>query len=298
MRDFVVMTDSCCDLPLEYIEKYNIPTVNLTFTIEGREYYDDFGKSLNYKKFYEAMRKGEIPKTSQPNADAYYKVFKSIAEKGKDILYVCVSSGLSGAYNSANIGKNMILDEFSDTRVEIVDILTASLGQGIMVLKALEMKEKGSSIGEIVEYLEGVKPYLNTYMIVDDLNHLKRGGRISTTAAIVGTVLHIKPLLTLNDEGKVIAIRKVKGRKSAINDIAKIVIDKIENPEEQMISISHGDVEMDGERLRDAILKEAKVKDVLFGYVGTAVGAYGGPGALAVTFIGKRRQNHIIDVNL
>lgn len=298
MKDFVIMTDSCCDLPRKYIDEKNIPFAYLTCGFMGEEYIDDFGKSLTYDAFYGGMRKGEIPKTSQPSVDVFHKVFKNIVDEGKDVLYVCVSSGLSGTYNSANIAKNMILDEYSDARVEIVDILTASLGQGLMLINAVDMKAKGSSMDEIIAYLEGVRLGLNTYIIVDDLNHLKRGGRISTAAAFVGSILHIKPVLTINDEGKVIAIRKSKGRKNAINELARFVIDKIENPEEQVIAISHGDVKLDAEKLKEAILKEVKVKDVLINYIGPVVGTYGGPGALAVFFVGKHRQNHIIDVNL
>ncbi|WP_040214482.1 DegV family protein [Clostridium polynesiense] len=296
MKDYIIMTDSCCDLPREYIEKNNIPFVSLTCRFKNEEYKDDFGTSLDYKTFYEGMREGEVPKTSQPNAEAFYKVLKEIIDKHNDILYICVSSGLSGTYNSANIAKNMIKDEYPEARLEIVDILTASLGQGLMVMKALEMKEQGASLDEVLGYLENTKLKLNTYIIVDDLNHLKRGGRISTAAAIVGSMLSLKPVLTLNDEGKVLVIRKAKGRKSGINELAKYVIEKVENPEENYITICHGDSEADAERLKEAILKEVTPKGISINFIGPVVGTYGGPGALAVFFIGKHRQNHIIDV--
>jgi DegV family protein with EDD domain len=298
MKDYIIMTDSCCDLPGEYMEKNNIPFVSLTCNFAGKEYLDDFGRSLDYKTFYEGMRNGEIPKTSQPNAEAFYKVYKDIIAKDKDILYICVSSGLSGTYNSANIAKNMIEEDYKDAKIVIVDVLTASLGQGLMVMKAISMKKHGASLEDIVNYLENSRMNLNTYITVDDLNHLKRGGRISTAAAFVGTVLHLKPILTLNDEGKVIAILKAKGRKSAISKLAQFVIDKIENPEEEIVAICHGDVPLEAERLREIILKEVKVKDVVVNHIGPVVGTYGGPGALAVFFVGKHRQNHIIDVNI
>jgi DegV family protein with EDD domain len=298
MKDFVIMTDSCCDLPLEYIESKKIPYVSLTCRISGEEYTDDFGKSLDYKMFYDSMRKGEIPKTSQPNAEAFYKVFKDIVSKDKDIIYVCVSSGLSGTYNSANIAKDMISELYKDARVAIVDVLTASLGQGLMLINAVDMKEKGAAFEEIVQYLEDTRLYLNTYITVDDLNHLRRGGRITSTAAIVGMVLHIKPVLTINNEGRVLPVLKVKGRKNVINKLAEFVFERIENPEEAVISICHGDVASEAERLKEIILGVVKVKEVLINHIGPVVGTYGGPGALAVFFIGKHRQNHIIDVNL
>jgi DegV family protein with EDD domain len=298
VKDFTIMTDSCCDMPRKYIDEKAIPFVSLTCNLNGKEYYDDFGKSLSYQEFYDSMRSGVIPKTSQPSPDAFYKVFKEIVSSGKDILYVCVSSGLSGTYNSANIAKNMILDEFEDARIEIVDTLTASLGQGLMLMRAIEMKERGSSLDEIVNHLEGIKFNLNTYMTVDDLNHLKRGGRISAAAAIVGVVLHIKPLLTLSDEGKVHAILKVKGRKSVINKLAEFVCKKIEHPEDEIVAICHGDAEAEALKLKEIIMSQKSVKDVLINYVGPVVGTYGGPGAMAVFFVGKHRQNHLIDLPL
>ncbi len=296
MKDFIIMTDSCCDLPRQYIEEKAIPFVSLTCSFMGKEFYDDFGESLSYKEFYEGMRSGEIPKTSQPSPDAFYKIFKDLLIQTKNIIYVCVSTGLSGTLNSANIAKNMILEELNDANIAIVDTLTASLGQGILVLKALEMKKSGSTYGDIVKYLEDIRPNFNTYMTVNDLNYLKKGGRISTAAAMIGTILHIKPLLTLNDEGKVNAILKVKGRKNVISKLAELVIKKIEDPEDQIIAICHGDAEEEAFSLKELILKETKIKDVLVNHIGPVVGAYGGPGALAIFFVGKHRQNHLIDL--
>lgn len=298
MEDFIIMTDSCCDLPIDYIEKKKISFVSLPCILEGEEYLDDFGKSLSIKTFYAKMRSGSIPKTSQPNAMAFFKVFKEITSQNKAVLYIGVSSGLSGTYNSANIAKNMILDEDKDAQIVNIDVLTASLGQGLMVKKAVEMHEGGARIEQIVSYIEMTKLNLNTYITVDDLNHLKRGGRISAAAAVFGIMLHIKPVLTINDEGKVISILKVRGRKNVINKLVEIVLEKIENPEEQTIAICHGDVLEEALKLKDMILERIKVKDVLINYVGPVVGTFGGPGSLTVFFIGKHRQNHIIDLEI
>ena len=298
MKDFIIMTDSCCDLPIDYIDKKKIAFVSLPYILGGKEYLDDFGKSLSVKDFYTEMRKSEIPKTSQPNPEAFFKVFKEIISQHKSALYIGVSSGLSGTYNSANIAKNMILDENKDAQIVNVDVLTASLGQGLMVMKAVEMQENGSTIEQIVSFIEMTKLNLNTYITVDDLNHLKRGGRISSVAAVFGIMLHIKPVLTLNDEGKVISILKVKGRKNVINKLAEIVVGKIENPENQTMAICHGDVEAEALKLKELILKQVKVKDILINVVGPVVGTFGGPGSLTVFFIGKHRQNHIIDVEI
>jgi DegV family protein with EDD domain len=296
MREYIIMTDSCCDLPREYIETKQIPFVSLSCNFGDKEYKDDFGQGLSYRKFYEGMKKGEMPKTSQPNPENFFEVFKEITDQGKDIIYICVSSGLSGTFNSSNIAREMILEHYREANIVIVDVLTASLGQGLMVMKAVEMKEGGSSFDDVVNYLETNKLRLNTYITVDDLNHLKRGGRISTTSAMIGIMLQVKPVLTLTNEGKVIPVLKVKGRKNAINKLAQFVCDKIEHPQDQIITISHGDAHLEAEKLKELILSEVKVKDVIIHYIGPVVGTYGGPGALAVFFMGKPRQNHIIEI--
>lgn len=292
MKDFMIITDSCCDLPISYIDNLKIPYVSLTCNCKGTEVLDDFGKSYPFKDFYEDMRKGEIPKTSQPSSHAFYNSFKEILELGNDILYIGVSSGLSGTTNGAHIAKHMLEEEYPDLNIHIIDILTASLGQGIMVLQAYEMQKSGKTLKEIMDYLENVKHKLNTYIIVDDINHLKRGGRISATSAFVGMLLNIKPFLTISNMGKVLPIGKIRGRKKALSTLFEKFIEKIEHPEEQIIAISHGDCIEDALVLKKLILNRFKIKDVIINHVGPVVGAYGGPGALALFFLGKEREIH------
>lgn len=291
MKDFQIFTDSCSDLPIEYIREKGIEFASLSYCYNGNDYKDDFGQTLSHKEFFDELRKGATPLTSQPSVDEFYKKFKSIALKGMDILYICVSTGLSGTENSATIAKEMILDEHPEVNIEIVNTLTASLGQGLMVMKAIDMKEAGKTLKDIANYIEENKQRLNTYMTVDDLNHLKRGGRISSTAAILGIVLHIKPLLTINSEGKVISLVKVRGRKGSIAKLAETIIERIENPEEQVIGICHGDCIEDANKLKEDILKKVKVKvkDVIINFTGPVIGTHGGPGNLALFFMGKER---------
>lgn len=298
MENYIIMTDSCCDLPEEYIKNKYIPFVELTCSIKDREYVVDFGKNLDYKFFYEQMRKGEIPKTSQPSVDAFYKKFKAGIEEGKKILYICVSSALSGTFNSACIARNMIIDEKKDAVIVIVDSLAVSLGQGLLVMKAVEMREKGAGFEETVKFVEDNKYRVNTYITVEDLIHLKRGGRISSAAALLGTVLHIKPVLTISDEGKVIPAFKAKGRKNAITKIVEFLQERIEESDQQTIMICHGDAQDEAEKLKEIILEKVHAKDIMLNYIGPVVGTYGGPGTLAVIFFGKHRQNHVIDVNI
>lgn len=296
MRDFVIMTDSCCDLPKEYIFDNNIPFAMLPFSYNGREYLDDLGQTVSQKQFFDDLRAGALPNTSQANSESFYKIFKEAAELHKDVVYIGVSSGLSGTYNSANIGKVATLEEFPETRIYIVDVLTASLGQGLMVKKAVEMKNEGFTAEQIAHEIEKNVQNLNTYITVDDLSFLKRGGRISAAAATLGLVLHIKPILTLNHEGRVIPLLKIRGRKKSLTKLAELVAEKIKDPETQTIAICHGDCYEDAVRLKEEIEAKVKVKEVLIHFIGPVVGRFSGPGGMGVFFIGEKRQHHIIDI--
>lgn len=290
MRDFEIFTDSCSDLPIEYIKEKNIKFARLTCTYNDKTYFDDFGQNLSYKEFFDDLRKGVTPITSQPSVDEFYTNFKSIVDSGKDILYICVSTGLSGSENSATIAKNMMLEEYPNAKIYIVNVLTASLGQGIMVMKAVEMKEEGKSLEDIVSYIEEHKQRLNTFMTVDDLNHLKRGGRLSTAAAMIGTVFNIKPILSIDQDGRVISIDKTRGRKGSLKKLADLLLERIEEAEKQIIGISHGDCIEEVLKLKDAILSKINVKDVIINYTGPAVGTHGGPDSVSIFFMGKERK--------
>mgnify|MGYP001043994277 CR=1 len=293
MKKFKIITDSCCDLPTAYIKELDIPFVSLTYHYNNIERLDDFGTSYSLENFYEDIRNGEMPKTSQPSTQSFYDEFKKVLDEGNDILYIGASSGLSGTVNSANIAKNMLQEDYPNLRICIIDILTASLGQGLMVLKSLEMQKQGASIDDIMNYLEEIRQNLNTFMIVNDINYLRKGGRISATAAFAGMLLNIKPFLTISNIGKVLPLNKLRGRKKALNALFEKVLEKIEKPEEQTIAISHGDCIEDALTLKNLILSKIKIKNVIMSYIGPVVGAYGGPGALAVFFLGKEREIHI-----
>ncbi|MCJ7688209.1 MAG: DegV family protein, partial [Clostridiaceae bacterium] len=253
-------------------------------------------QSKTQKQFFDDLRAGALPNTSQANSESFYNIFKPAAELGRDIIYVGVSSGLSGTYNSANIAKTSILEEFPSVRIHIIDVLTASLGQGLMVMKAVQMKNEGYSPEQIVQEIKKDIPNLNTYITVQDLNFLKRGGRISNVAATLGIVLHIKPILTLNQVGRVIPVLKVRGRKKSIAKLAEILKEKIKNPGTQTIAICHAECVNEAVKLKEEILARVQVKEVIIHYIGPVVGRFSGPGALAVFFIGETRQHHVVDV--
>lgn len=285
----VILVDSCSDLPLEYIEKNNVVYIPFTYEIGGTEYNDDFGKTVNYKEFYEKLGRGEMSKTSQVNVYRYYEEFKKHISDGNSIIYVGFSSGLSGSINNANIAKDQIIEKFKDADITVVDTRSASIGEGLLVYYAYEMLKKNYSKNEIVQWLEENKLKMNHWFTVEDLNHLRRGGRISSTAAVVGTLLNIKPILDINDDGKLITVEKVKGRKKALKTLVEKLSERIVNPEEHVVGISHGDCIQDAEYVRDLILEKYKVKDFLINNIGPVVGSHTGPGAVTLCFLGESR---------
>jgi DegV family protein with EDD domain len=285
----VLLIDSCTDLPRSYVEKNEIPVVSLVCNFMGQEYKDDFGKTLSYKEFYAAVRNGEMPSTSQVNVYVYTEIFKKYAAEGKSIIYLGFSSALSGSLNSALLARDMICEEIENADITVIDSRSASLGEGLLAYNANEMLKAGASKDEVVSWLETNKLRMNHWFTVDDLGHLKRGGRVSGAAAFVGTLLDIKPILQIDDEGRLIPVSKVKGRKKSIKTLFEMLQENIVSPEEQVIAISHGDCIEDAEYLKEMILKEYKVKDVIINEVGPVIGSHSGPGTVALFFMGSKR---------
>ena len=284
-----IITDSACDLGMDYIKENGIGLLSLVLNINGKSINDDLGESLKYKDFYSEMRNGATPTTSQINAHEFEEEFKKHINNGHSIIYIGLSSSLSGTYNSANIAKNNILDEYPEADITLIDSLSVSLGQGLLVVKACDMKNKGYSKDEIVNWLETNKSKVIHSIIVDDLNHLKRGGRISGTTAVIGGLLNIKPTLTIDNQGKLVNIDKIKGKKKALKYIANEVKSKAINMKDETLFICHGDCLEEAEMLREMILEECYFKNVVIGYIGNVVGAHGGPGVLAAIFLGNSR---------
>lgn len=285
----VIFTDSCCDLTIDYVRENNIEVMPLTVNINSTYVPDDLGQTIGYKEFYDSIRNGEMPSTSTVNAFAFEEKFKEYTNKGYSIIYIGFSSALSGCVNSANIAKGIVDDEIKNADITVVDTKSASLGLGLLVYKANEMLKDGESKEAIINWLEENKLKVNHWFTVDDLNHLKRGGRVSSTAAVVGTILSIKPIMNVSDEGKLTPITKVKGRKKSIKHLQEMLQERIINPEEQVVFISHCDCLDEAEKLKDMILGKNKVKDVKINYVGPTIGSHAGPGTLALFFIGNER---------
>ena len=285
----ILVIDSGCDLPLEYVKQDNIVPLGLIFNYKGEAVEDDFGENFNLKDFYNALRQGEMPTTSQINSERFVEVFRKYVSEGKSIIYIVMSSALTGTINSANIARQTILEEFPSADISIVDSKCASLGEGLLVYHAYEMLKKESSKEEIVTWLEENKLKVNHWFTVSDLNHLKRGGRISSSAAAVGTLLNIKPVLTMDNEGRLTPFSKSRGRKKAINALVEKFKERTDPSKEQIIGIGHGDCLEDALALEALVREHGNVKKVILNYVGTAIGSHTGPEILGLYFMAEER---------
>lgn len=284
-----IITDSACDLTRDYIKNNNIGLLSLILNLNGQAIKDDLGETLSYKDFYNKMREGATPTTSQINAHEFEEEFIKYIKNGDSIIYISLSSSLSGTFNSANIAKNNLMNEYPNANIYLVDSLSVSVGQGLLVAKACEMRDSGIGAEEIVNWLEENKRKVIHSILIDDLNHLKRCGRISGATAAIGGLLNIKPTLFLDDEGKLIQGEKIKGKKKALRFLVNEVREKAVDTENEILYICHGDCLEEAETLRDMILEEVKFKNVIINYVGNVVGAHAGPGVLAAVFLGSNR---------
>ena len=285
----IIFTDSCCDLPINFVKENNIQVMSLRVNLKGEEIPDDLGESINYKDFYSLIRNGEMPTTSQANVGEFQERFQKYVNDGYSIIYIGFSSALSGCVNSARLAMENIKLDNENADITIIDSKSASMGLGLLVYYASKMLKEGKGKEEIVNWIEENKLRVNHWFTVDDLNHLKRGGRVSSSVAIVGTMLSIKPIMHVDDEGRLTPVSKVKGRKKSIKVLQEKIVERIVNPEEQIIFISHGDCLEEAEHLKELITSEIKVKDVIINNVGPVIGSHSGPGTMALFFIGDSR---------
>ncbi|SHE75529.1 DegV family protein [Clostridium fallax] len=290
MKEYIILTDSSCDLPINLIKSLNVKYLGLVCNYKGNEIIEDGGQSLDYKTFYDSMRNGETPSTSQINVFRFTEEFEKHIKEGKGILYISFSSGLSGTYNSALLAREEILEKYPDADISIVDSRAASLGVGLLVYYSCCYKSQGKSKEEVVKWIEETKDKVCHFFTVNDLHHLKRGGRISTTAAIVGSILNIKPVLYVDDEGKLVIFNKVKGNKKAIKSLFEQFETHIINWEDQTIFISHGDNLADAEFLAKMIKEKYNVQNIIINNLGLAIGSHAGPGMLGLFFLGAYKR--------
>lgn len=285
----LIITDSNCDLSTEYTKENNIPIIPFHFHLKGKEYEDNFGESISYKDFYDELRNGEMSTTAQITPDIFEDVFNKYVSEGYSIIYIGFSSALSETYNNAVLAKKMIMCTDKSADITVIDSKSATVGQGLLVYYASEMLKKGISNEEIVNWVEDNKFKVNHWFTVDSLEHLKRGGRISSASATLGTLLEVKPVLFIDHEGKLVAVNKVRGRKRSVRILFEEFKKRVLHPEEQIVFISHGDCLEDAQHLKNLIMSEVGVKDVIINYLGPVIGTHTGPGLLCIAFFGSDR---------
>ena len=287
---YEIVTDSSADLTDELIQEYGIHIVSLSFRVGGEEFpcYVQ-GQKTDYKQFYDRMRKGEMVDTSLIDMSTCRDIFEGILRRGNDVLYIGFSSALSGSYNAAAMVAESLRDAFPERRVITIDSLSASMGEGLLVYYAAEQRRDGKSMDEVSDWLIENRLHLCHWFTVDDLFHLKRGGRISAATALVGTMLGVKPVLHVDDEGKLVAVGKVRGRRKSLETLVDEMEKTCTNPTEQLVFISHGDCVEDAQHVERLVRERLKVKDVQINYVDPVIGAHSGPGTVALFFLGVQR---------
>ncbi len=290
MRDYVIMTDSCCDLTDQMARDLELEVLPLTMHMGGQDYPNDLaGTAISNQEFYKRIRAGKLATTSAVNVGQFQDAMRRVLESGRDIVCVCFSSALSTTYQSAVIAAEDLRAEFPEAEIHVVDSLSASLGQGLLLYLAVEQKRKGLTAAELAKWVEDNRLTVCHWFTVDDLNFLKRGGRVSATTALLGTMLSIKPIMHTSDEGKLVPVSKARGRKAAI----AALLDKIEalgiHPEKQTMFICHADCEEDAKAVAQTIQDRFGTPTVHINYIGPVIGSHTGPNTMGIFFVGTQR---------
>ena len=289
-NDFLIITDSTCDMPQEMADELGLAILPIRVSMEDKEYahYLD-GRELGFHEFYEKLRAGVPAKTSAANQEDFISLMEPALAAGRDVLYIGFSSGLSSTYNVGVMTAAQLAEKYPERKVYTVDSLSASLGQGLLVYHAVQQKLAGRSIDEVRAFVEENRLHLCHWFTVDDLQHLKRGGRVSAAAAAFGTMLNIKPVLHVDDEGHLIPVGKVQGRTTSIKALLKKMQETAIDPAEQVVFISHGDCEKDAEKLAAMVRESIGPKEIVLNPIGPVIGAHSGPGTAALFFLGTKR---------
>ena len=289
MNEYVITTDNNSDLPEKYLTEHGVGCMYLSYAMDGKNY--THGNFLPEHEFYEAMRNGSMPTTAQVNPENARVLLEPYLKEGKDILHIAFSSGLSGTYNSCRIAAEELMEEYPDRKIIIIDSLAASLGQGLLVYLAQEKKEQGEDIETVARWAEENKLHIVHLFTVNDLNHLYRGGRVSRTTAVVGSMLNIKPVLHVDNDGKLTAIGKVRGRKKSLQELVKLMDVKLGSYHDtcHTIFISHGDCEDEANYVAEKVKEKYQINTIIMNQVGATIGAHSGPGTMALFFLGDER---------
>lgn len=285
-----ITTDSTCDLPQDFYREHDIPVAWMSFRLDGKEYREGPENSITSKEFYDHLRAGRQSATMQINSFEFMSFIEPFLQAGEDVLHISFSSGLSGTYESCRRAAEELKEKYPERKIIVIDSLSASLGEGLLTYYADENRKAGMSLEENAEWLESHKLHLCHWFTVDDLMHLHRGGRVSKTSAIVGTLLGIKPVLHVDNEGHLILMSKARGRTGSIDAlIDKLKTTANEDIKDQMVFISHGDCLEDAQLLADKLRKSVGIQKFILSDIGAVIGSHSGPGTLALFFMGNQR---------
>lgn len=284
---FKIVTDSTSDLPVSWLQENDITVLGLAINLDGVTYETVGENRLTSADLLEKMETGGLPTTSQVNVGQFEEVFEAAAKEGQEVLYLAFSSALSGTYQSGTIAREMVLDNYPYAVIEIVDTKAATIGEGYLVMQAAQARAAGKSLVETKALVEELVPRLRTYLLVDDLNHLVRGGRLSKAAALIGGLVNIKPLLALNAEGKLEAVAKIRGRKKGIREMLNLTLDNLDH---STVMVAYtGDIET-AEAVKETLLEDSHVTNVLLTELGPIIATHTGTGVLAILSINKKER--------
>lgn len=290
MSTYRIFTDSTADLSQQLVDRLDVSVVPTDVTIAGVTYRDfPDERELKKKDFFKAIRGGEMPTTAVINPERFIEYFEPVLQQGVDILHLVFSSGLTTTMQNSLIAAGELKEKYPDREIRVVDTRSVSLGKGLLVFYAAQMRDEGKSMDEIAEWVEQTRDHVCHWFTVDDLQHLKRGGRISGTSAAIGGVLNIKPIMHVSVEGKLEPTDKIRGRKQALEELLKKIDATATDVQDQTLFIVHGDCQEDCDWLESEIKKRFKPKAIYTNMVGPVIGAHAGPGVVAVFFIGTEK---------
>ena len=287
MRDYIITVNSTVDTGKEWLEERNVPVIPLKYTIDGQEYTDMYG--LSDKEFFQKLREGKMSVTSQINPEEAKEMLEPYVKEGKDVLHLAFSSALSGTCNSMRIAAEELQEEYPEAKVIVVDTLCACMGEAMLLYYALKQKEAGKTIEEVAQWAEENKLHVCHNVTVDDLFHLHRGGRISKTAAVLGTMVKVKPIIHMDDNGALQVIGKERGRKKSLHKIVDMAVERSEGWDNEIIMITHGDCLEDAEYVAKLVREKLGVENVFIHNIGTVIGSHTGPGVVATFCMGNKR---------
>lgn len=285
---FKILTDSTTDLSEKWVAEHDVTILGLTIQLDGVTYETVGENKLTSRTLLEKMKAGIQPTTSQINVGQFEDVFREYAKAGTPLLYVAFASLLSGTYQSAVMARDIVLEDYPQAVIEILESRAASMGEGLLVMKAVEARSEGKSLAETLDILLALRPKVQTYFLVDDLNHLVRGGRISKTAAMIGSLASIKPIIAVQADGSLKPIAKVRGKKKAQAECVRMLL---ENIADGRAVIAHADADQDAENLKEQLLADGRVKEVLIEPLGPVIATHVGPGTLALFGFAKNDRD-------